>query len=192
VIVLFAEPLFHFRLIPFRPLCPSTALPTAWADTAHHHALLSPSMMRTSQLQKPPLRTAEAQRRYRHRNALASGPDADAQLSREKTLRHERHAQVRARRSALLCPPTVDLACDATMNWTFTVSNKRNTTPAFAFTTAITRLAYRPLSTTPCRSTFPENTPLPILTFLHPAFVSILTGSAAPMQTGCPGLTHNP
>ena len=29
---------------------------------------------------------------------------------------------------------------DATMNWTFTISDKRSTTPAFDFTTATTRL----------------------------------------------------
>ena len=34
--------------------------------------------------------------------------------------------------------------------------------------------------------------PLQSLAFLHPAFVPNATGSAAPMQTGCPGLTHNP
>ena len=34
--------------------------------------------------------------------------------------------------------------------------------------------------------------PLQNLAFLHPAFVPNATGSAAPMQTGCPGLTHNP
>ncbi|KAH9990750.1 hypothetical protein BJV77DRAFT_1159890 [Russula vinacea] len=46
---------------------------------------------------------------------------------------------------------------DATMKWNFIVSDKRNTAPAFTFTTVTTRLAYRPLPTTPCRSTFPEN-----------------------------------
>ena len=74
------------------------------------------------------------------------------------------------------------------MNWTFTVSDKQNTVSAFASTTATTHLAYRPLPTTPCRSTFPENAPLPILAFLHPAFVPIAAGSSAPMQTGCPGV----
>ena len=89
---------------------------------------------------------------------------------------------------------TCDLTkpCDAAMNWTFTVSDKHNTAPAFAFTTVTTRLAYRPLPMTPCRSMFPENAPIPIPAFLHPAFVPIAAGSAAPMQTGCPGLTHNP
>jgi hypothetical protein len=43
------------------------------------------------------------------------------------------------------------------VNWTFTVSDKRNIAPAFAFTTATTCLAYRLLPKTPCRSTFPDN-----------------------------------
>ncbi|KAH9998572.1 hypothetical protein BJV77DRAFT_959567 [Russula vinacea] len=67
------------------------------------------------------------------------------------------------------------------MNWFFTVSDKRNTSPA--------RLSLLP--TTPRRSTLPENTPLPIPAFLHPAFVPIVTGGATPMQTGCPG-PHTP
>ena len=89
---------------------------------------------------------------------------------------------------------TCDLTkpCDAATNWTFTVSDKQNTVSALASTTATIHLAYRPLPMTRCRSTFPENTPLPILAFLNRAFVPIAAGSAAPMQTGCPGFTHNP
>ena len=70
-------------------------------------------MVRTAQPQnvpqKSPLRTAEAQRRYRYRNALAGGPDAYPPLSREKMFHRKRQAQVRARRGALPCPPTTDL-----------------------------------------------------------------------------------
>ena len=129
-------------------------------------------MLRTAQPQELPqkssLRTAGAQRRYRYRNALAGSPDAYPPLSREKTFHRKRQAQVRARRGALMCPPS-DLTkpCDATMNWTFTVSDKQNTMPAFASTTATTHLAYSPLPTTPCRLTFPENAPLLILAFLQ-------------------------
>ena len=77
---------------------------------------------------------------------------------------------------------TCDLTkpCDAAMNWTFTVSDKQNTVSAFASTTATTHLAYRPLPTTPCRSTFPENAPLPILAFLHHP-LSYRSRQAAPL-----------
>ena len=70
-------------------------------------------MVRTAQPQnvpqKSPLRTAEAQRRYRYRNALAGSTDAYPPLPREKTFRRKRQAQVRARRGALTCPPTTIL-----------------------------------------------------------------------------------
>ena len=69
--------------------------------------------------------------------------------------------------------------CDAATNWTFTVSDKHNTVPTFASTTATTHLTYCPLPTTPCRSTFPENAPLPILAFLHP--ISYRSRQAAPL-----------
>ena len=89
---------------------------------------------------------------------------------------------------------TCDLTkpCDAAMNWTSTVSDKQNTVPTFASITATTHLAYLPFATNPCRSTFPENPPFPILAFLNPAFVLIAAGSAVPMQIGCLGLTDNP
>ena len=38
-----------------------------------------------------------------------------------------------------------------------------------------------------CRAIPPLQNP----TFLHPAFVQITTGSATPMHTSCPRLTHN-
>ena len=74
-----------------------------------------------------------------------------------------------AMRCRALPQQTCDLTkpCDTTKSWIFTVSDKQNTVPTFASTTATTQLAYRPLPTTPCRSTFPENAPLPILAFLH-------------------------
>ena len=142
------------------------------------------------------MRTAEAQRRYRHRIALASGPNVTHDvLERKRSIAKARgkSALVAVRRRAIprqtwnLTKPR-----NATMNWIFIVSDKRNTAPAFTFTTVTTRLAYRPLPTTPCRSTFPENVPLQIPAFLHPAFVPIVTGSTAPVRTGCSSLTHNP
>jgi hypothetical protein len=57
--------------------------------------------VRTAQPQKPPSRTAEAQRHYRRRNTLSSGSDADARHSRETTLHCKLQAQVHARPSAL-------------------------------------------------------------------------------------------
>ena len=68
--------------------------------------------MRTAQPQKPPSRTAEAQRSYRRRNTLSSGPDADARRSRETALHCTRQAQVHARPSALQYHPTTDLGPD--------------------------------------------------------------------------------
>ena len=127
---------------------------------------------------------------------LASGPNVTHDvLERKRSIAKARRkfALVAVRRRAIprqtwnLTKPR-----NATMKWIFIVSDKRNTAPSFTFTTATTRLAYRPLPTTPCRSTFPENGPIPIPAFLHPAFIPIAAGSAAPMQTGCPGLTHNP
>ena len=97
-------------------MCPPVALRMGW-----HLAVLLViipltiplSTVRTAQPQKlpqkSPLRTAEAQRRYRYRNALASSPNAYPPLSREKTFHRKRQAQVRARRGALPCPPTADL-----------------------------------------------------------------------------------
>ncbi|KAH9986397.1 hypothetical protein BJV77DRAFT_63673 [Russula vinacea] len=114
-------------------------------------------------------------------------------LSREKTLNCERQAQVRARRGALQCPLTADMGPNETMQRDQEL-DRINGIP-------------RPLSPSPQRPTFRishlpndpkqvdvprEPAPLQIPAFLHPAFVSIATGSAAPMQTGCPGLTHNP
>jgi hypothetical protein len=72
-------------------------------------------LVRTAQLRKPPSRTAEAQRRYRHWDTFSSGPDADTQLSREKMLHRERQVQVRTRRSVPSCPPTADLGPNETV-----------------------------------------------------------------------------
>ena len=97
-------------------MCPPVALRMGW-----HLAVLLViipltfplSTVRTALLQKlpreSPLRTAEAQRRYRYRNALASSPNAYPPLSREKMFHRKRRAEVRARRDALPCPPTTDL-----------------------------------------------------------------------------------
>jgi hypothetical protein len=135
--------------------------------------------------QKPPSRTGEAQRRYRHRNALASGPNVTPDvLERKRSIaKTRRKFALVAVRCRALPQQTCDLTkpCDAATNWTFTVSDKQNTVPAFPSTMATTS-CLSPLPTTPCRSTFPENAPLPILAFLHPAFVPIAAGSAAPMQ----------
>ena len=95
--------------------------PSPLADTQPYRSSPSPSpfplsMVRVSQPQKPPQkppsRIARAQRCYLRREAHASGPDADARRSRETTLHCKRQAQVRARRSALPCPPTTDLGPD--------------------------------------------------------------------------------
>ena len=105
-------------------------------------------------------------------------------LERKRSIANARHKfALVAVRCRALPQQTCDLMkpCDAAMNWTFTVSDKQNTVPAFASTTATIHLAYRPLPMTRCRSTFPENTPLPILAFLNPAFVPIAAGSAAPI-----------
>ena len=153
-------------------------------------------MVRTSKPQKPPqksfLRAAGA-RFYPYRNALSRGPDADPRLSREKTLNCKRQAQVCAHRSALQCPLTVDIGPDETMQRDQELDFHRlrqteySTTPTFAFAIATTRLAYCSLPTTPCKSTFPENPPLQIPTFPHPAFVPIAGSHAKRL----PGLTHN-
>ena len=101
--------------------------------------------------QKPPLRTAEAQRCYRHRNALASGPNVTPDvLERKRSIaKARRKFALVAVRCRALPQQTCDLTkpCDAATNWTFTVSDKQNTVPTFASTTATTHLAYRPFPT---------------------------------------------
>ena len=79
---------------------------------------------------------------------------------------------------------TCDLTkpCDAATNWTFTVSDKQNTVPAFASTTATTLLAYRPSQRPHVGRLFQRKRPLPILAFLHPAFVPIATAAPLPCK----------
>ena len=114
MIVLFAEPLSHFRHF-FRfalSMRPSAALPMGRHST---------SPLATISLSFPPLdgedhpvteiipeitlEDRQAQRCCQHRNSLFSSLDADARVSREKTLRRERRAPVRSRLAALQCPP---------------------------------------------------------------------------------------
>ena len=90
--------------------------PTPDHNARHHLPLLFPLDGEDPTTTETTLETipriAEAERRHRRRTALASGPDAYARLSREKILHCER---VRARRSALPCPPTTDLGHDETV-----------------------------------------------------------------------------
>ena len=177
-------------------------LPSPWADTWPHHPSPSPSpfllFVRTAQPQKPPSRTAEAQRRYRHRNTISSCPDADARHSRETTLYCKCQAQVHAHRSALQYPPTTDSGPDEIVGRDHGPDPHRLRQTEYHarlrlhHTNRMSRLQYRPLPTTPCRLTFLENVPLPIPAFLHPIFVPTATGSTTPMQTVCSGLTHSP
>ena len=104
MIVLFAEPLSHFRHFFCFVLSP-------WADTRLYRSPPSPSPFpsldgdhpATETIPEITLKNCQAQRCCRHRNALVSGIDADARLSRKKTLCCECHVQVRACLTALPC-----------------------------------------------------------------------------------------
>ena len=131
-------------------------------------------MVRTAQPrkppEKPPLRTAEAQRPYRHRNAPASSLNV---LERKRFIaKARRKFALVAVRCRALPRQTWNLTklCDATMNWIFTVSDKHNTAPAFAFTTVTTRLAYRPLPTTPMQVDVPRERAYPNPRLSSPRF----------------------
>ena len=141
--------------------------PTPDHTTRHHHPLLLPSRWRG-----PPNHRNHPRSHPRgspkHKDAICVGRPMSAALTpMHDILERQQRSIANARRRftlvavrcRVLAQQTWDLtkSCDATVNWTFTVSDKRNTAPAFAFTTATACLGYRPLPKTSCRSTFPEN-----------------------------------
>ena len=95
----------------------------------------------------------------KHKDAIGIGMPFPAAphdfLERQRSIVNARRkfALIAVRFRALL-QQTWDLTkpCNSNKNWTFTVSDKRNTASAFAFViaTATTRLAYRAFPTTPC------------------------------------------
>jgi hypothetical protein len=152
-------------------------------------------MVRASQPQKPPhrppSRVARAQRCYLRREAHASGPDADARRSRETTLHRKRQAQVRARRSALPCPPTTDLGPDKIVRRDHELDLHRLRQTEYR---ACLRLHHGnrmsrllPALKDTMQVDVPrEPEPLQIPAFLHPSFVPIVTGGAAPCKLAAP------
>jgi hypothetical protein len=130
--------------------------------------------VRTGQPQKPPSRTAEAQRRYRHRNALSSCPDADARHSRETTLDCKRQARVHAHRSALQYPPTTDLGPDEIVGRDHGLDPHRLRQTEYHSrlrlnrTNRMSRLQSRLLPMTPMQVDVPRECTLPIPAFLYP------------------------
>ena len=113
MIVLFAEPLSHFRHF-FRFALSSFYRPPHGPTpdfTARHHLPLLPLLdgedhPATETVPEITLEDRQSQRCCQHLISLVSCLDADVRLSRKKSLRRERQAQVRARLTALPFHPT--------------------------------------------------------------------------------------
>ena len=117
MIVLFAEPLPHFDASSLSRsallMRPSAALPMGRHPTLplatvslSFPPLDGEDHSATETIPEITLEDRQAQRCCHYRNALVSCLDYDARLSRKKTLRRERQAQVRARLTALPFHPT--------------------------------------------------------------------------------------
>ena len=116
MIVLFAEPLPHFDASSLSrsalSMRPSAALPMGRHPTLplatislSFPPLNGEDHPATETIPEITLEDRQSQRCCQHRISLVSCLDADARLSREKTLRRERQAPVRSRLTALQCHP---------------------------------------------------------------------------------------